>query len=231
MQAKDRDCYRYDRYFFWLGVACMAVFLLLGAGSFVVAYWNLDGSFIRPERSAVLFGLFWSAWTLLGVWLILSAVRGRLFVTDEGIQQVGCFRQKTVRWRDVSMVRWRLLPAGGCVVLRGAGQKVTIEFGAFARPDRPELIERIHAQIPGSIQENWDAFGCRWLRAPDPSAQWKIWCWLPISLVLFLIAGMFVWLWLGGLGVQSLVMVAVNAAAALWAVRKPFGGRSRKSPS
>ena len=44
--------YRCDRRLFWLGMACTAIFITFGVGSFGVAYANLDGSFSTPKESA-----------------------------------------------------------------------------------------------------------------------------------------------------------------------------------
>ena len=170
-EARGTSSYPCYRQLFWVGVVCTGFFLLMGAGWFVVAYWNLDGSFRKPREAAFLFAGFWAGWAALGAWISLSAVRSRLNLTDDCLQQVGCFRRTTLRWGHISGVRWRLRPAGGSVVLRGVRRRVTIKFGGFASEHRPEIIQYVHRSISVPVQENWEVFEQRWLTSPGTGPQ------------------------------------------------------------
>ncbi|MEQ9066580.1 MAG: hypothetical protein RLO18_07655, partial [Gimesia chilikensis] len=63
--------YRLRRFYLYLGIAGTSLFSLVGIGSTLAAFYNLDGSFRYPVFSALLFGGFFLLCTLLGIWCIL----------------------------------------------------------------------------------------------------------------------------------------------------------------
>ncbi|MCE5231570.1 hypothetical protein LLG95_18485 [bacterium] len=75
----------------------------------IAIFWTLfpiinpGGDFGRPEKAALVFGLFWGAWFLASLaWAIhLHAQRWRM--TDEGIEQSGFLRVK-FQWDEVKKV-------------------------------------------------------------------------------------------------------------------------------
>ena len=163
-QSRETRSYPHARTSFWIGVACTAFFILMGALSFADAHWNVDGSYRYPRATAAVLVIFWSVWSLLGVYLIRASVRGRLCLSDDGVHQRGAFRSKAVQWAEVSRARWRLFPANGSVVIRGPGCRLVIEFGDFVRAERREIIDRLRDSVSIQLQENWEVFQERWLK-------------------------------------------------------------------
>src|SRR5438132_3763373 len=73
--STNARCFRLRRYYLVIGVVCAALFAIMGVTSTLAAYWNIDGSFARPKLAALIFGTFWSGFTLLAVWVILAYFR------------------------------------------------------------------------------------------------------------------------------------------------------------
>ena len=70
MEHEWTHCYRMRPHFRNVGLVCIVFFAVIGVFSTLAAYFNIDGSFARPELGALVFGLFWSAFTCLGLWLL-----------------------------------------------------------------------------------------------------------------------------------------------------------------
>ena len=103
-------CYRPRRYFLYVGIVCTVFFLVMGVGSTCVAYWNVDGSFARPKLAALTFAVFWSAFTLFGVWLLLFYTRSRLVISITSAESTGVFRTTTIVFDNITRVKWRCFP-------------------------------------------------------------------------------------------------------------------------
>ena len=158
----DSDmCFRVGRHFLYLGIVFTVFCLLAGNGSAAVAFWNVDCSFARPKEAALLFGVFWACFAVLGVWIILIYVRSRLYIGPVGVRRVGCFRVRTIHFDGLLGARWRLIPGGGSLVLRGRDGKLTVEFGWFSAADQRAMIRFLRSMIGESIQENWERFQSR----------------------------------------------------------------------
>ena len=76
-------------YFRNVGLIGTIFFVVVGLVSTLAAYFNVDGSFARPKLAALLFGLFWSAFTLLGIWLLLLYYKYRLLSTIHRYDRLG----------------------------------------------------------------------------------------------------------------------------------------------
>jgi len=143
----------------WVGVAGTSFFVLALVGSVALALLNPDGSFSMPMVFAIVFGLFWGAWTVLGVWIVADYYLSRLVVSREGVVQVGVFRSAAIEFDDVREARWRLVPVGGSLKLRDDRTRMTIEFARHAAADRAELSQRLRVLIPLERQIGWEEFG------------------------------------------------------------------------
>lgn len=168
MADVEERCYRLRRSLLFAGVACTGCFLAFGLLSSLTALWNVDGSFARPAQAALFFGLFWSAWVLLGVYITAAAVRERLYVSPRRIEKVGCLRTRTMQLEDVSSAQWRQIPRQGSLVLRGRNGKLTLEFGNYGTADRRELIARLRDYLDEHLQEGWAEFEARFPADPCP---------------------------------------------------------------
>lgn len=208
--------YRPRRYYLYLGIVCTLFFLVMGIGSTCVAYWNVDGSFARPKLSALVFAVFWSVWTLLGIWLILCYTRERLVISTTSIESTGVFKRTLLALDHVTRVKWRLFPQHGSIVLRTPDKKLVIELGNYLDSERKELIELTRRMFDYELQENWQRFCDRFIEPPSPARQSRR------RLVRVLLAAMlcafgafFLYAWAKGLGAQHLALAIANFCVAL----------------
>src|SRR6478752_3265115 len=104
-------CFRLRRYYLYLGIVSGVFFAVMGVISTLAALWNV-GWFPRPKLFAVVFGAVWSGFTLLALWIIAAYWRERLFFGGDAIVQHGIFRCRTVKTREVVLVKWRARPTG-----------------------------------------------------------------------------------------------------------------------
>jgi hypothetical protein len=150
--------YRLPKFYLVLGIVCSVFFAVAGIVSSVAAFLNLDGSFLYPVPTAIVFAAFWSGFTLLGVWLILAYSRERLFVTPRLVRSTGCFSIRELQLTEVVRAAWKPILRGGGLVLYGLTGKITIHFGNFPATEQVELIDFFRASIPQDVQERWDRF-------------------------------------------------------------------------
>ena len=206
-------CYRLGREELYLGIVCAILFLAVGIGSAFVAYWNIDGSFERPKLSALIFGIFWLCPTLLGLWIILAYFRERLIVSEDAITQRGCFGTKSIAVPEVIRIDWKRLRHGGTIVARSRLSRITIHLGNFTREERDELIAFFHGTFATTIQEGWPRFlepAAKPLQLHPAAAA--VLC----ALLLAVFAGIFIYAWVAGLGIQWLAIGIINSLASLW---------------
>ena len=150
--------YRLPKHYLVLGIVCSIFFALMGIVSSVAALLNVDGSFRYPVPTAIVFGCFWSAFTLLGVWLILAYYRESLHVSEEIVRSRTCLRTCEVQLSEVVRATWKSLSKGGGIVLCDLTGKVTIHFGNFTRAEQTELIEFFRKMLKQEVQESWGRF-------------------------------------------------------------------------
>src|SRR5260370_35504830 len=81
----EARCFRLRPYYLVVGIVCAGFFAVVGVTSTVVAYFNVDGSFARPYLAALVFGVFWSGFTALAVWVIAAYFRERLILSPSTI--------------------------------------------------------------------------------------------------------------------------------------------------
>jgi hypothetical protein len=202
--------YRMRPYFRNVGVVCTAGFLAMGVVSTTVAYFNVDGSFPNPKLAALIFGLFWSAWCLLGVWLIVAYYRYRLFANHNGIQQIGVVRHQFAPIIHIHELRWRPFPSGGSVRLAGLFGVLKIELGLLAQSQRQEFVSFLRTAVDSSRQIGWETFDEQFNQQPVArNARSRR---AAIALAIFFIAiGIgFLVAWCCGLGNVNLVASPIN---------------------
>ena len=222
--------YRLRRYYLILGIACTTFFLVMGVGSTVAAYWNIDGSFPRPAMAATIFGTFWSCWILVGLYLILCHFRHSLKVSNAEIRVVGCFSTKTILHSGVIQITWRTVPRSGSVIVRGSTKKIKIEFENYSTDQRNELIAFLHDRFSESQQKGWPRFAQRFLESnPKQMRTHRVATTVSIA-ALTGFAFAFVYCWAIGLGVYCLITGVLNALLALWYVRSVRIRRNQESP-
>ena len=188
----------------------------MGAVSVFVAATNADGSFERPLLAACIFGVFWGAFTLLGIYLWLFSRRYSLRITDDSIEQVGVFTKRRISLHKLQNAKWRNWPQGGSIKLTTSDSRLAIELGTT--DSRDSLIEFLHGRIPMSIQTGWVTFLYNKEQTNTQKSLSPFW----LGIIFYLFAVSFVVAWFIGLGGVNLVAAVVNFGFATYMVlRKP----------
>ncbi len=189
-------CLRVRRYYLVVGIVGAVFFAAMGIGSSVAALWNIDGPFPRPKPAALIFGAFWTGWTLLAVWVIAAYFRERLFFGKASFVQHGIFRSRTLEVGEVHQIKWRTWPMGGSVIVRTLSEKVTIHLDNFTRDEREELIRFLREIFAVEIQENWSRFEEVLRRSSAPGKRVSRGGIITITALLMCVAGVLVCYWL-----------------------------------
>ncbi len=132
--------YRLSKHSLEVGLVAVAIFGVMGIVSVTAAILNPDGSFRHPVAAAVAFGILWSCFVLLGVWLILIYARHRLFVDPTTVRVTGCFVSRQVSLAKVTHAAWKSFNKHGTLVLKEPSRVVKIGFGNYTFQERLELI-------------------------------------------------------------------------------------------
>jgi hypothetical protein len=163
--------YRLPRSYFRLGVVGASFFSLAGVTSVWMALANFDGSFARPVAAAVVFGTFWGALTLLGLYLVRAALVERLVVWEDRVRVVGSFRTREVKFNEVERAKWRRIGnPGGSLVLYAGTVRLVVYFANYG-DHGPRLRDFFRAAIPVERQERWDVFSETFVPTPEKVEQ------------------------------------------------------------
>jgi len=153
--------YRLSRHALEVGVVAVALCSLMGILSITAALLNPDGSFPHPVAAALIFGVLWSCFVLLGVWLILLYFRHCLFVDLTTVRVTGCFVARQVRLANVTHAAWKSFIKHGTLVLKEPSGTVKIGFSNYTFQERLELIHFFREALAGCEQEGWERFESR----------------------------------------------------------------------
>jgi len=222
MEDQSTHCYRIRPYFRNVGLICTAFFVVVGSASVLVAYFNVDGSFAQPKLAALAFGLFWSAFVFLGLWLLLLHHKYRLFVNNLSLRQKGVLLDRRIDVNLVDELKWRRFPAGGSVRLSGMFGVLKIELGNFNSVDRGNIITFLRLAISETRQRGWQEFNDQFSATPEKKgkatrARYLLMIFFAAHFVVFGIMGAI------GVGMQYLVFSGMNATMAiymLWSHRR-----------
>ncbi|MEX0937676.1 MAG: hypothetical protein WDZ59_07425 [Pirellulales bacterium] len=205
--------YRLGRRYLVVGIVCSVFFAAVDIGSVAVVCLGVDG--IARLVLALFFGLFWSSWLLLSVWLVAAYFREKLFLQQNSIVQHGIFRTTTLGLAEVWRVRWRPCRAGGTILAWTHWEKVAIPLINFTEEERAEIISYFRENFSEDVQEDWPQFmECvlEELMNKRPISRRR----LVLSTVACLcIACFFIACWWGGLGAGYLLFGLVNAIGAI----------------
>jgi hypothetical protein len=155
----DSTCYRFRRHVLYVCLWGIPFFIAVGIGSACMAFFSK--SCLYPKTLAAFFILFWSFWTLLGIFGLFQYVRSRLILGEIHVESVGVFKRKLMALNEVTQVVWRTKPAGGSIVLCTSGQKIVIELYNYDKDQRNELINFFREKMNHEIQVGWDIFSKR----------------------------------------------------------------------
>jgi hypothetical protein len=152
--------YRLSKHALEVGLVTVSLFGVMGVVSVTAAILNPDGSFRHPVAAAVTFGILWSCFVLLGVWLILIFARHRLFVDPTTVRVTGCFVSRQISLAKVTHAAWKSTIKHGTLVLKEPSSVVKIGFGNYTFQERLELIRFFRDALAGR-DEGWERFESR----------------------------------------------------------------------
>ena len=198
------------------------VFLVLS-----VALLNPDGSFDRPVLGAMIFGIFWTGWVLVSLFLLVAYFRERWTLSDDTVSTHGIFSIRSLPVTHVTSVRWFGYPAGGSIVLQGGGQKLTLWLNNSPKDEQGEIVEFVRNRFPPEIQIGWQDYIAVRDRVRNPGVKSR---WVAVLCAL-LFAGCgaaFIYCWWIGIGVQwgliGQAMILVGVWYLLRAAKGPAPG-------
>ena len=96
------------------------------------------------------------------VWALLSCYRERFNINGDSIAREGIAHTKSVRFKDINDLKWRIWPAGGSVVLRSPNVRMPIDFEIFDPSEQLSLIRWLRSAVPEEVQSGWPEFCRRW---------------------------------------------------------------------
>lgn len=206
--------YRPRVYYLVFGVVCMVFYSGAACASTFAAWTNIDGSFRFPIPSAIFFGSFWSAWSLLSLWIIIAYFRERLVVEKRTITQRGVLVTRVIQSDEIVAIRWRQQPRGGKVVLYStSGRSLSIYLSNFTPAERDELINLLHRAAPLERQQGWhDFIKAHPVTKPLPSRPIAVIC----AVLFFMVGAWFIGVWWQRMGVQYLLVGVANLLAGMW---------------
>ncbi|MHC4875156.1 MAG: hypothetical protein ACYTGL_01580 [Planctomycetota bacterium] len=203
------------------GILCTVAFVAMGTFSVVVALVNEDGSIARPLLAAFLFGVFWSAFSLLGILLLVTHHRYRLFLGEQRIKQVGCIRSVQVAIDDIHSAEWQTHPPAGSLRVNTGHERFRIRFESFSAADRELVITFLREHLAADCQQGWPRFHDQFLTDNPRRSRHQRQMKRLLSLLLFVFAVVFAIVGLRGHGIHYMVISFVNIAASLWILRRP----------
>jgi len=208
--------YRLHQEYLITGIVCLVSFSAMTIGVTAAAYWNIDGSFPHPKRSALFHGVFWSAWTILSVWLIVAYYRVRLFLADGSIAEQGVLSKKTINLDEITHIRWRRHPDRGSIVIRAGRKKLTLHLRVYTTEEQREVIAFVRGACKPDIQEGWTRFEESRSPPAKTAALWSRGGTMIIALVLLASSGILIYCWSRELGTGYLIVGILAAVLAFW---------------
>jgi len=171
MEHQWTRCYRMRPFFRNVGLFCTIFSAAFGLVSILAAYFNVDGSFARPELAALCSFLFSSVFTLLGIFLLVRHRNYRLFINDSSVRQVDVICDRQIDVGLVDELKWQCFPKGGSARMSGVGEEFFIEFDHFNNVDRAELVTLLRQAILESRQIGWEQFNERFADTPEKQSR------------------------------------------------------------
>lgn len=215
--------YRHQRNLLSQAIMCLVFFSLVDVASVTVALLNPDGSFDRPVVSAIVFGTFWTAWVLLSLYLLVAYFRERWTLSDDGVSVQGVVWFRSLPVADVTSVRWAGYPAGGSVVLQGAGQKLVLWLSNSPKDEQTEIVEFVRSRFPLEIQTGWEDYVAARDRVRKPAVKSR-WVAVFCALLLAGCGGAFLYCWWIGLGVHWALIGQMILLGAVWYLLRAIKG-------
>ena len=140
----------------YLAASCLFLFLSMTVAGITLPLINPNGSFARPNLTAVFFGCFWGGWTILSIYAIIAYRKERVYTSGLAVHMDSVFHTNTLPLDEIAKVVWRGWPAGGSLVLYSSSRRVAIHFKNYE--NGIELAAFFRASLPDSIQTGYERF-------------------------------------------------------------------------
>lgn len=99
-----------------------------------------------------------AVFTLMGIYLVVAQRRTSISIEGTRLVVRSPFATYEFDLTNVESASWQLHPPGGSVQLKGVDKSAKIPLQDFSTPDRLELIQLIHQNVPEERQHDWALF-------------------------------------------------------------------------
>lgn len=142
-----------------LGIVFFLLFIAAPLIPLVLQLCSADGRIEKYAIRMALIGLvFWGTMLLLSVLQLLYFYISTLTVTNSSLTLRSLRGVKHFNISDVTSLKWREVPRGGSVLVRGASGKFALYLGGYSKEDRLDLIRGLRHLIPVANQIGWPKF-------------------------------------------------------------------------
>lgn len=105
------------------------------------------------------------AWAAVAAWAVVACRRELLSIGAGRITYRGVLRTTVIDFAEAVDVHWRWWPAGGSIVVRALGRKITIRLDKYTPAERRALVRLVRGATPRAVQRAWEPF-CQLIALP-----------------------------------------------------------------
>ncbi|TWU14540.1 hypothetical protein CA54_34090 [Symmachiella macrocystis] len=218
---EDTRTFRSDQSNFIKGLIIVVLCSVIGIFSTVSAIFEMLDSEPGSIGALISMAFIWGGAVVGGIFVIISSVRARLYLSKTGIVQQGCIGRESMRSDDVSRVQWGVRAARN-VFISGVTGEIQINVDGYQQFEQDEIIDFIRNMFPTEIQENWQTYSQREIRRKEwearrrepeqPSQKKAIAC----ALIFFVVAAAFAAAGLWGVGAPAFGVAAFCGVGGMW---------------
>jgi hypothetical protein len=174
--------------------------------------------FSNPKLSALIFGFFWSGWTILCVRGILSYYRECLIISEETITKFCVFRKKVIAIENVLYIKWPRQGRLEAILLESPFAKIRIYLSEYTKSERDEIIHSLRTTVAADLQQNWSEFQetCQRKQVrvpPTPTTAKEL---MITAFILLSLSGCFFYYWWIEIGIKNFVIGVITSLIAIW---------------
>jgi hypothetical protein len=205
----------------------MLFFSVIGFAFVWLSLANSDDSLENPLLAATASGVLFSAFILLGLYLVIFSRNYKLVIDASSIIQSGAFSTRRIVISEIEKATWRNWPAGYSIKLQSKACCLTVEFGTIELEHRQWLIDFLRSAIPGTKQLNWDKF----LLHSEVKAKRKVMSPFQRAMVFYGLAVSLLVAWICGMGAVNLVGSIMNLGFATFLLTRKSSGNKEMDRS
>ena len=141
------------------GWACLIGFIAM---AIISVFGALDAPADRRWIAFIVFEGFSFCWIGMAIWMLMAFYKESLHLLTDRIVRQGVTNFRSIEFKNVTDLKWRMWPVGGSVVLKSDDRRMAFDLQNFEAADRVTLIRSLRAAVPAAIQRGWPEFCERW---------------------------------------------------------------------